>query len=93
MHGNIVRTRTGRKTRSVPAIRDELRAFARILRRYRQRPGGLHLEITPDDVTECVPFEAQAAAGASLPRYRTACDPRLNPAQSVEIVDWFGTLL
>ena len=68
-------------------------AFVRILRRYRQQPGGLHLEITPDDVTECVPLQARDAADAALPRYRAACDPRLNPAQAAEIVDWFGTLL
>lgn len=93
MHGNTICTRTGRKIRSVPAIRDELAAFVTIMRRHRQQPGGLHLEITPDDVTECVPLEAAAAVNASLPRYRTACDPRLNPAQCVEIVDWFARLL
>jgi 3-deoxy-7-phosphoheptulonate synthase len=93
MHGNTVRTRTGLKIRSVPAIRDEIAAFVAIMRRHRQPPGGLHLEITPDDVTECVPLEAPAATDVSLPRYRTACDPRLNPAQGAEIVDWFGKLL
>jgi 3-deoxy-7-phosphoheptulonate synthase len=88
MHGNTVSTREGRKTRSVEALRVELATFVRVLYAHQQWPGGVHLELTPDDVTECVPTDA-AAPDAVLPRFRSTCDPRLNLEQASEIVDWF----
>ncbi|GAA2591881.1 phenazine biosynthesis protein PhzC [Winogradskya consettensis] len=81
MHGNTVRTRDGRKTRVVDDMADEVTGFAEVLLAAGSHPGGLHLELSPDDVTECVATRAEVAT-AALPRYRTACDPRLNPAQA-----------
>jgi 3-deoxy-7-phosphoheptulonate synthase len=89
MHGNTVRTAAGHKTRAVATIKDEVQRFVSILRAHRAWPGGLHLEATPDDVTECVQGAADVSA-ARLPRYRTACDPRLDPAQAREVVTWFA---
>ncbi len=88
MHGNTVRTANGTKTRLLPAILAEIESFVRTVRACGQWPGGIHLELTPDDVVECVP------AGDPVPlRYRSACDPRLNPAQAVDVVRRFTELL
>lgn len=89
MHGNTVRTATG-KVRFLDAINAELAAFVRVLKRGWQWPAGIHLEMTPDDVVECVPDAAHAGSGI---RYRSACDPRLNPVQAVEVVRRFAELL
>jgi 3-deoxy-7-phosphoheptulonate synthase len=91
LHGNTFATPDGRKTRAVEDACGELASFVRILRERRQWPGGVHLELTPDDVTECV--AGRSDARARLPRYRTACDPRLNPDQARHVVDRFITLL
>lgn len=93
MHGNTVRTAAGRKTRVLGAMKRELASFVRVLRAHRQWPGGLHLELTPDDVTECVATPGDALARVPLPRYRTALDPRLNPAQAAELVRHLVALL
>jgi 3-deoxy-7-phosphoheptulonate synthase len=88
MHGNTVRTANGTKTRLLPAIMAEIESFVRTVRACGQWPGGIHLELTPDDVVECVP------TGEPVPlRYRSACDPRLNPAQAVDVVRRFTELL
>jgi 3-deoxy-7-phosphoheptulonate synthase len=85
MHGNT-RTIDGRKTRLLPDVRSEITAFADTLRAAGCHPGGLHLEVTPDDVAEC-----RENAGAT-PRCNSQppCDPRLNPDQAAEIVDHFA---
>jgi 3-deoxy-7-phosphoheptulonate synthase len=88
MHGNTVRTGAGHKTRPVESILAETGAFVRILREHQQWPAGIHLEMTPDDVVECVRGTEPAAL-----RYRSACDPRLNAAQAVEVVRRFAELL
>ncbi|WP_341873980.1 3-deoxy-7-phosphoheptulonate synthase [Nocardiopsis dassonvillei] len=54
-------------------------------------PAGLHLEITPDDVLECAELSDLRARGSR--RYRSACDPRLNPRQALRAVAGFGDLL
>ncbi|MER8157044.1 3-deoxy-7-phosphoheptulonate synthase [Streptomyces sp. NPDC094472] len=92
MHGNTIRSGSGHKTRSLRAILDEVAAFHRILRDRRQWPGGLHLEMTPEPVTECVAHPADAGT-AAFPRYRSPCDPRLNPEQAAETVHAFTALL
>ncbi|MFJ1703653.1 3-deoxy-7-phosphoheptulonate synthase [Kitasatospora sp. NPDC088346] len=79
MHGNTERSPAGRKIRRTDAVLAEIRACVRVLRRLGQHPGGLHLELTPDDVTECVGPRQDPAV---QPRYWTACDPRLNPEQA-----------
>ncbi|MFF3906387.1 3-deoxy-7-phosphoheptulonate synthase [Streptomyces sp. NPDC001848] len=92
MHGNTIRHGQHLKTRSVRTIVDEIESFVRILCRQRQWPGGLHLEMTPEPVTECVWTPADVAT-AEFPRYRSPCDPRLNPEQAAEAVEAFTSLL
>ncbi|MEU1037949.1 3-deoxy-7-phosphoheptulonate synthase [Streptomyces sp. NPDC005907] len=81
MHGNTVRHSSGRKTRVLTDVLREVTDFFAVLRAHGVPPGGLHVEMTPDDVTECVDDPAGLATGA-LPRFRSTCDPRLAPAQA-----------
>lgn len=85
MHGNT-RKLDRTKLRLLPDIRAEVSAFVRTLRAARCHPGGLHLEVTPEDVQECHEI---LPAGADH-RPRPPCDPRLNPDQAMEIVDHFA---
>jgi 3-deoxy-7-phosphoheptulonate synthase len=93
MHANTVQTAGGLKTRQISSIDREVAAFVRVLRANGQWPGGLHLELTPQDVTECVADPQHAASGPALTRYRSACDPRLNPGQAADVVGRFVALL
>lgn len=87
MHGNTKRTRAGQKTRVLSDILHEIRQFFAVLRGHRLHPGGLHLEVTADLVTECVATERDLATSRPLPRYRSACDPRLNPEQADQVIN------
>uniref|UniRef100_UPI0011784CF0 3-deoxy-7-phosphoheptulonate synthase n=1 Tax=Amycolatopsis kentuckyensis TaxID=218823 RepID=UPI0011784CF0 len=93
MHGNTVRSARGLKTRVVRRLADEVEQFCAVLHRHGRHPGGLHLEITPDDVGECVDDAAELATGPQPARYRSACDPRLNPAQAGALVELFTDVL
>jgi len=85
MHGNTVATASGFKTRAVDAIRREVDAFFAVQRAEGTHPGGVHLEMTGQDVTECI-GGAQAITEETLSdRYHTHCDPRLNAQQSIEL--------
>ncbi|MDL5205424.1 3-deoxy-7-phosphoheptulonate synthase [Streptomyces sp. ALI-76-A] len=85
MHGNTYTSANGYKTRQFDAIADEIAGFFDVHRRLGTHPGGLHVEVTGEDVTECV-GGATGPAEADLPaRYRTACDPRLNADQAQEL--------
>jgi 3-deoxy-7-phosphoheptulonate synthase len=84
MHGNTRRD-GARKLRLLPELRAEISAFARALRAHGQLPGGLHLEVTPQDVAECGERAETVDPAAAPP-----CDPRLNPEQAAEIVDHFA---
>jgi 3-deoxy-7-phosphoheptulonate synthase len=64
--------------------------FVGLLRAAGFHPGGVHLEMSPDDITECVASAAQAAASPELPLYRTACDPRLNARQALQVTAAFA---
>ncbi|GGM13657.1 phospho-2-dehydro-3-deoxyheptonate aldolase [Streptomyces fumigatiscleroticus] len=92
MHGNTVRHASGRKTRVMTDMLREVTDFFAVLRAHGVPPGGLHVEMTPDDVTECVDTPDGLATDA-LPRYRSACDPRLNPAQARALVAATAALL
>jgi 3-deoxy-7-phosphoheptulonate synthase len=93
MHGNQVCTAGGLKTRRVTDIVDELRAFAKVLRDADARPGGVHLEIAGEDVTECL-WGSEPAADQELQRaYRTLCDSRLNNTQAGYVVDQLSAFL
>ncbi|MEU9268768.1 3-deoxy-7-phosphoheptulonate synthase [Streptomyces sp. NPDC048251] len=85
MHGNTYTSANGYKTRQFRHIADEIAGFFAVHRRLGTHPGGIHVEVTGDDVTECV-GGAAGISEADLPaRYRTACDPRLNAEQSMEL--------
>lgn len=85
MHGNTVQAPTGHKTRVYDTVLDEIRGFFEVHRALGTHPGGVHLELTGEDVTECV-GGPQGLGFADLPlRYETACDPRLNRAQAREL--------
>lgn len=84
MHANTVTTAEGRKTRVVETIIREVTAFQLAVRAAGGVPGGIHLETTPDDVTECV--DAQCGTDSIGENYTSLCDPRLNPRQAVSVV-------
>ena len=85
MHGNTFEAPDGVKTRRFDDVVDEVRGFFEVHRALGTHPGGLHIELTGDDVTECV-GGADGVGEDDLPmRYETACDPRLNRAQSLEL--------
>ncbi|MFH8617015.1 3-deoxy-7-phosphoheptulonate synthase [Streptomyces sp. NPDC017979] len=84
MHGNTVKAPTGHKTRYLETVEQEVRAFRFAVAESGGVAGGLHLETTPDDVTECTrSVESAHRIGES---YTTFCDPRLNPSQAVSVV-------
>jgi 3-deoxy-7-phosphoheptulonate synthase len=85
MHGNTIESSNGYKTRHFDRIVDEVLGYFEVHRQLGTHPGGLHVELTGEDVTECL-GGAQAIEDADLPgRYETACDPRLNTQQSLEL--------
>ena len=85
MHGNTVTTRNGVKTRAFARVLGELRDFCAVLDAETVPIGGLHLEMTGKDVTECT-GGAQAIDETRLgERYHTHCDPRLNGSQALEL--------
>lgn len=86
MHGNTVRTAEGVKTRYLTDLATETRMFHEVLERQRQHPGGLHLEVAADGVTECVGGPV-GSADMLAERYTTLCDPRLNLEQALELID------
>ena len=85
MHGNTLKTDTGYKTRPVDRVLSEVRQFIDIVSAEGSYPGGVHFEMTGQDVTECI-GGAQAISEADLSsRYHTHCDPRLNGQQALEL--------
>ncbi|MBN3932079.1 3-deoxy-7-phosphoheptulonate synthase [Streptomyces verrucosisporus] len=89
MHGNTVSTPDGFKTRFLPTVVQEVREFQQAVGGAGGIAGGLHLETTPDDVTECVRDESQAHRAGT--RYKSFCDPRLNPEQALSVVSaWWA---
>lgn len=89
MHGNTVTSPGGVKVRAVPTVVAEVRDFLDAVTEAGGTPAGLHLETTPHDVTECVwgddPADIDAERAAGPARHASHCDPRLNPAQAVEV--------
>jgi len=85
MHGNTFATDNGYKTRDFDSVIDELRGFFEVHRALGTWPGGIHVELTGDDVTECVGGGMKLSAQDLEHRYETLCDPRLNRAQSLEL--------
>ncbi|MFJ7146815.1 3-deoxy-7-phosphoheptulonate synthase class II [Streptomyces sp. NPDC100445] len=91
MHGNTFVASSGHKTRRVEHIVDELTGYFEVHRQLGTRPGGVHLELTGDDVTECL---GAGVGEADLPdRYETACDPRLNTRQGMAVATRLAELI
>jgi 3-deoxy-7-phosphoheptulonate synthase len=85
MHGNTIKLQSGYKTRPVDRILEEVRTFFAVHRAEGTHAGGVHFEMTGQDVTECL-GGAQAIKELDLAeRYQTACDPRLNASQALEL--------
>jgi len=85
MHGNTFASEGGRKTRRFDDILSELRSFFRVHHDEGTWPGGVHVELTGDDVTECLGGAEEIFEGDLGARYTTTCDPRLNARQSLDL--------
>ncbi len=85
MHGNTTETANGYKTRHFDDVMDEVRGFFEVHASLGSHPGGLHVELTGDEVTECLGGAHQLTDADLEDRYETACDPRLNNGQSLEL--------
>ncbi|HKT58395.1 MAG TPA: 3-deoxy-7-phosphoheptulonate synthase class II [Microbacterium sp.] len=85
MHGNGITTPTGYKTRRFDDVVDEVRGFFEAHRAVGTHPGGIHVELTGDDVTECLGGSEQIDEQTLATRYESLCDPRLNHMQSLEL--------
>ncbi len=93
MHGNTFEAANGFKTRAFTQVMDELDGFFDVHEAMGTWPGGLHMELTGDDVTECVGGIAELNEADLASRYETACDPRLNRNQSLELAFLIGERL
>lgn len=85
MHGNTYEAPSGYKTRKFEDVLDEVKGFFEVHKSLGTHPGGIHIELTGDDVTECVGGGEQISHEDLATRYESACDPRLNHAQSLEL--------
>ncbi|HYZ53418.1 MAG TPA: 3-deoxy-7-phosphoheptulonate synthase class II [Streptosporangiaceae bacterium] len=85
MHGNTFEAPSGHKTRRFDDILEEVRGFFDVHRALGTHPGGIHIEFTGDNVTECIGGSHQIAEDDLHQRYETACDPRLNRSQSLDL--------
>jgi 3-deoxy-7-phosphoheptulonate synthase len=85
MHGNTVKAAGGLKTRPFDRILAEVKAFFAIHRAEGSHAGGIHLEMTGQDVTECTGGAVAISDEGLASRYQTQCDPRLNASQSLEM--------
>ncbi|HRX71769.1 MAG: 3-deoxy-7-phosphoheptulonate synthase class II [Gammaproteobacteria bacterium] len=93
MHGNTQETGAGYKTRSFNRILDEVRRFFAIHRAEGSIPGGMHFELTGQDVTECLGGAQDITEQGLAERYHTQCDPRLNASQSLELAFLIAEML
>jgi 3-deoxy-7-phosphoheptulonate synthase len=85
MHGNTFEAPSGHKTRRFDDVLDEVKGFFEVHRALGTHPGGIHVELTGDDVTECVGGGHEIVFGDLDTRYESACDPRLNRSQSLDL--------
>jgi 3-deoxy-7-phosphoheptulonate synthase len=85
MHGNTFTSEGGRKTRRFDDILSEVKAFFDVHRDEGTWPGGVHVELTGDNVTECLGGAEEILEGDLGARYTTTCDPRLNARQSLDL--------
>lgn len=85
MHGNTIKSSTGYKTRPFDSVLREVREFFSVHKAEGTIPGGVHFEMTGKDVTECTGGVRDVTDEDLSDRYHTACDPRLNASQSLEL--------
>jgi 3-deoxy-7-phosphoheptulonate synthase len=85
MHGNTFEAPSGYKTRRVDDVLTELDCFFRVHKQAGTHPGGIHIEFTGDNVTECTGGSYQLDDDDLHQRYETACDPRLNRSQALDL--------
>ncbi len=85
MHGNVIKSDSGFKTRPFERILAEVRGFFAVHRAEGTHAGGIHIEMTGKNVTECTGGLIDVTDAALADRYHTFCDPRLNGAQSIEL--------
>lgn len=93
MHGNTVRAPDGRKTRHFEQVMAELAGFFAAHAECGTWPGGVHVELTGDDVTECLGGGDDLSVDQLHLRYTTTCDPRLNASQSLDLAFRVAELL
>jgi 3-deoxy-7-phosphoheptulonate synthase len=93
MHGNTVTGPGGRKTRHFDDVLTEIREFFTACRSEGAWPGGVHIELTGDNVTECLGGTDEVLANQLELRYTTTCDPRLNASQSLDLAFQVADLL
>ena len=93
MHGNTFVSEGGRKTRRFDDILAELKGFFAAHRQVGTWPGGVHLELTGDDVTECLGGFGDILEDQLHERYTTTCDPRLNARQAIDLAFRVAELL
>src|SRR5690606_2662737 len=93
MHGNVIKADSGLKTRPFDRILAEVKGFFAVHRAEGTHAGGIHIEMTGQDVTECIGGAVAITDEALRDRYRTHCDPRLNAAQSLELAFMIAEML
>ena len=93
MHANVFKTESGFKTRRLDAIMAEIEGFFAACRKERVWPGGIHLEFTGEDVTECLGGSEAVLEEQLNARYMTLCDPRLNARQSLDLAFTLAELM
>jgi 3-deoxy-7-phosphoheptulonate synthase len=85
MHGNTLKAASGYKTRPFDRILQEVKGFVDVAEAEGVHPGGVHLEMTGQNVTECTGGARALTEGELGDRYHTHCDPRLNGEQALEL--------
>jgi 3-deoxy-7-phosphoheptulonate synthase len=93
MHGNVIKSASGYKTRPFERILAEVKGFFAVHRAEGTHAGGIHIEMTGQDVTECTGGAVAITDEALADRYHTHCDPRLNAAQSIELAFLLADML
>ena len=93
MHGNVIKAESGYKTRPFDRILSEVKGFFAVHRAEGTHAGGIHVEMTGQDVTECTGGAVAITDAGLADRYHTHCDPRLNAAQSLELAFLLAEML
>jgi 3-deoxy-7-phosphoheptulonate synthase len=93
MHGNTFTTGSGVKTRRLDDVLTEIKAFFMVHQQEGTVPGGVHLELTAEDVTECLGGAEEVLDSHLADRYEALCDPRLNARQSLDLAFQVGEML